>query len=218
MKKIILSFLFLFIFNIFCFASDDAAINNDKIPDVASVESINSDIEIKEAVKKSILREFGFYGGYAKGSLKEKGPYHVAQMGMRFGFDMNPLLSKIHLKPPYGELDFVVEPFINPIIDPNANVELGVALVFKYILPITKRFSVYAEASAGPMYFTQHTKEQSTQFNFIDQGGGGFYFFLKKDTALNVGYRRRHISNCSIKSPNSGINSDSYMIGISYFK
>ncbi|MEW5759053.1 MAG: acyloxyacyl hydrolase [Candidatus Omnitrophota bacterium] len=195
MKKIVLIIMFLFIFSSFSFSADD-----------------------QEESKKGILRELGVYGGYAKGHLDRQGPYHVAQMGLRFGFDMNPLLAKIHLKPPIGEFDFVIEPFINPIIDPRSNVELGAALMFKYMLPLSKRFSIYAEFGAAPSYYTLHTQEQSTQFNFIDQAGGGFYVFLKDGLALNAGYRRRHMSNASIKRPNSGINTDSYLLGLSYFK
>lgn len=201
MKRIILLLLFLLFFY-----------------SVSKAGEIDVVKEKKEEPKKGVLREIGCYGGYAKGFLKEKGSYNVAQMGFRFGFDMNPLLAKIYLKPPIGELDFVIEPFINTIIKPRSNAEMGVALVFKYMLPVTKKFTLYAEASAGPMYFTQHTLEQSTQFNFIDQGGGGFYFYVNDNVALNMGYRRRHISNCSIDHPNSGINSDSYLMGVSYLK
>ena len=79
---------------------------------------------------------------------------------------------------------------------------------------------MYMEGGVGLIYTTQHTYEQSTQFNFTSELGGGIYLFLNKNktTALTVGYRFRHFSNASIKHPNNGVDTHSITAGISFFK
>ncbi len=162
------------------------------------------------------LQEAGFFTGYIQGSLKNQDDLEAVATGMRFGFDLKPFVEKfgIHLK---GMLEILYEPFINTIIGPRDNVELGCAFLFRYSYPLTRKFYPYVEVGSGLYYMTLSAEEQSTQFNFIDQGGGGFSYFLRDDLALNVGYRFRHVSNCSIKQPNNGINANVYLAGMSYY-
>lgn len=162
------------------------------------------------------LKEAGFFTGYIQGSLKNQNDLEVVPTGMRFGFDLKPFVEKfgIHLE---GMLEILYEPFINTIISPHNNVELGCAFLFRYSYPLTRKFYPYIEVGSGLYYMSLSTYEQSTQFNFIDQGGGGFSYFLRDDLALNAGYRFRHVSNCSIKQPNNGINANVYLVGMSYY-
>lgn len=57
------------------------------------------------------------------------------------------------------------------------------------------------------------TREQETQFNFIDQAGAGLVFSLKASLDLELGYRFWHISNAGIRHPNSGINGHAVHVG-----
>jgi predicted porin len=63
---------------------------------------------------------------------------------------------------------------------------------------------------------TQHTREQSTQFNFTEQTGIGIHYFFRKNTAFTLQGRYRHLSNASIKHPNTGINTQFVIAGFSY--
>jgi predicted porin len=66
------------------------------------------------------------------------------------------------------------------------------------------------------VYMTNHTPEQSTQFNFISSGGFGAHYFFTKNTALTLEGRIRHLSNAGIKQPNHGINTYLALAGIAY--
>lgn len=158
------------------------------------------------------FKELGVFSGFHWGSLKEKQDYEVIPAMLHFGFDLRPLIkNKSDIL-----FEFIFEPFVNTVISPDYNAEIGNNFLLKFAFPLTKRIYPYIEGGLGLVYLTQHTREQSTQFNFTDQGGVGITYFLKKNLSLNVGYRFRHISNASIKSPNSGINSDSVILGISF--
>ena len=75
----------------------------------------------------------------------------------------------------------------------------------------------YVKFGAGPVYISQHTREQSTQFNFVDTAGVGFNWFYKENLAFSFEYRYRHLSNASIKHPNKGIDTNSFLVGMSFF-
>lgn len=192
---------------------DDNLIFSQRQQDVGACEE--NEPPDREGIGKW-LQEVGFFTGYIKGSLKNQDDLEVVPTGLRFGFDLKPFVEKfgIHLN---GMFEILYEPFINTIIGPHKNVELGCAFLYRYSYPLTSRFYPYIEAGSGIYYMTLSTKEQSTQFNFLNQGGGGFSYFLRDDLALNVGYRFRHVSNCSIKHPNDGINADVYLAGMSYY-
>jgi hypothetical protein len=158
------------------------------------------------------FKEFGIFSGYHWGKLKEQGHYEVIPAMLHLGFDMRPLFkNKSNIL-----LEFMLEPFINTVIGPNNNAEIGNNFLFKFGFPLSERLYPYIAGGCGLVYLTLHTREQSTQFNFTDQGEVGITYFLKKNLFASIGYRYRHISNASIKSPNSGINSNSVICGVSF--
>ncbi|MDP2924548.1 MAG: acyloxyacyl hydrolase [Candidatus Omnitrophota bacterium] len=131
-------------------------------------------------------------------------------------FDVKPLISKIGINTK-GRVDLILEPFIGAIIEPNNNVEVGSNFLMQYVFPLNNKFQPYVKGGLGVLYMSQHTREQATQYNFLSQGAAGIQFFIKDNVALNVEYRYRHLSNSSIKAPNSGINSDLYLCGVTFF-
>ena len=158
-------------------------------------------------------KELGFYTGYLTADLEGKGEYEVIPLIARLGFDLRPLF-KTEVN---AIIEFLLEPFINTVYNPDTNVETGCNFILKLGLPITKKLYPYFEGGVGMVHMTQHTNEQSTQFNFTQHLGGGITYFLKENLTFNLGYRYRHLSNASIKHPNSGIDSDSILCGISVF-
>ncbi len=158
------------------------------------------------------LKEFSFYTGRGIADIREKGDYEVVILGLRFGFDMNPLFRN-RIK---GLFTFNIEPFLSPVINPDNNLEFGCHFMLRYGYRWEK-FMPYVEAGTGFMYTTQHVREQGTQWNFSSQGGVGFYYFFKDDLALNIGYRYRHFSNLSVEEPNGGVDLNNVIVGISWF-
>ncbi|MCM8780064.1 MAG: acyloxyacyl hydrolase [Candidatus Omnitrophica bacterium] len=171
----------------------------------------------EEEPDKACLKEIGILTGYASGDLIAKDDYNLILTIARFGFDLNPFLNKFNIDS-RGLVEFILEPFANTVISPDSNVEAGCNFLFKYGFPLTQRIYPYIEGGLGVLFMTQHTLEQSTQYNFLPQAGAGITYFIKKDKlAVNLGYRYRHLSNASFKSPNKGINVNMALVGLSLF-
>lgn len=84
------------------------------------------------------------------------------------------------------------------------------------LVPENWKLQLYCRAGIGLLYMSQHTDEQSTQFNFNELGGPGIQYFFTKNFAANVEYRMRHVSNAGIDQPNHGINSHIVLGGVTY--
>jgi len=165
-----------------------------------------------QAEEGNYQKEFSILSGWMYGSLKNQDDYEMVPLYFQFGFDITP---SFHSKRLPGNLNFILEPFLNTVVSPNNNIEAGNDFMLRYSYPVIQRLHIYVEGGAGMMYASQHTSEQSTQFNFNEQAGGGIYFFFSKNKAVNLGYRYRHFSNCDIKSPNKGVDMDGFLAGIS---
>ncbi len=172
------------------------------------------------------LYEIGLNVGYGWSDLKEEfapgatefqGDYEYVPIFMDFGFKINSVLGLADHK---GTLQFLIEPFINPVLNPESGVEVGAGLMFKYSYPFWERVSPYIEAGAGPMYFGIDTYEQGeASFAFSDTGGAGLQIHLDDTKAINVGYRYRHISDAGVggEDTNGGINAQVVYAGVSFF-
>lgn len=157
------------------------------------------------------FKEFGVYSGFQRGSLKEKDDYELVPAMLHFGFDLRPFFKN---KSEFV-FEFLMEPFLNTVISPDYNIEIGNNFMLKFALPLNKRLYPYVEGGLGLAYLTQHTREQSTQFNFTNQAGLGITYLLRRNLALSLGYRFRHLSNASVARPNGGIDTDSVILGLS---
>jgi hypothetical protein len=163
------------------------------------------------------LRSFSVVSGYGVAPLdKNNSDYEVIPILPQFGFDINPLAEKLHIKPK-GVFEFVVEPVMNVIINPSTNAEVGCSFFLKYSRRITSRIAPYIEGGTGMIYASLSTHEQGTKYNFITQAGLGIQFFLNEHYALTGGYRFRHLSNADIDKQNKGIDHHFGLVGISYF-
>lgn len=165
-----------------------------------------ADLESSNSEGSSHTKEFSIFTGWGSGELKRQDDYNLIPLYFQFGFDIE--------KPFGGKLKFIFEPFLNTIVSPDSNIEIGNDFVLRYSYPILQKISLYIDFGLGMMFTSQHTYEQSTQFNFTDQGGGGISYALSKNKAINLGYRFRHFSNASIKEPNRGVEMDFILFGV----
>jgi len=211
LRKFILTIFVMFFVVNFSFA--DTKISN---ADTEKDKNLPKAASIEKSENTSYLKEVAFSSGYAQGKLADFKRYKLVPMSVRFGFDLDPFLAKFNFKPK-GITEIIWEPFINTVVEPNNNIETGLNWLLKYAYPLTERFYPYLAFGAGVVYLSQHTREQGTQFNFTEQLEGGLSYFVKKNVALNIGIGFRHLSNSSIKRPNSGINTKSVVGGVSFF-
>jgi len=158
--------------------------------------------------------EMGFITGFGSGSLPE-GSYQPVLLIGHFGVDLKRYFRE--LKNHRGTLSFFLEPQINPVVNPRTDFELGIGIGLQYMYPIMDKLSVYALGSVGPHYISVVTTKQANGFIFANSIGAGFYYYLTKDSAINVGYRFRHLSNANLADPNGGIDTNLGVIGYSVF-
>jgi len=174
------------------------------------------DMGLAQKEKPKCLEGVEFFTGFGWGKLRKKQDYHLTPFVVDFDFNLKPLTQKLNFNPKQL-LQFQIEPFISFVSQPDINVEIGTSFLLKVgILPQTAKFQPFILAGPGMVYMTQHTREQSTQFNFIEQAGIGMHYFFRKNIAFTLEGRFRHLSNSGIKHPNTGINTQFLLAGISY--
>ena len=169
-----------------------------------------------EEPKAKCLEAIELLTGFGWNKLHGKNNYNLFPVLVAFDFNLKPLAEKINCRP-RQLLQFQVEPFATFVSSPDNNMEAGSNFFLKMgLLPQTSKFQPYAKLGLGLIYLTQHTGEQSTQFNFTETAGLGLHYFLWKNIALTLEYRYRHLSNAAIKQPNHGINTQFGLAGLTY--
>jgi hypothetical protein len=160
------------------------------------------------------LSEAGIVGGFGFGKVSE-GHYEPILMAAHFGLDINRFLRipETHR----GQLTFFVEPRFTPVHEPAGDYELGLGLGIQYVYPVFRNLFFYAAVSSGPHFISVHTEQQARGFVIDSEAGSGFYIPLGRGSALNIGYRIRHLSNGGIRTPNTGINNHFLVVGYSMF-
>jgi len=161
-----------------------------------------------------IFSESAFITGFGSDSIPE-GDYQTVLLIWHLGINLDRVLPV--LKSHKGKLTFFLEPQFNPVVNPEEDYEFGVGLGFQYQYPIMEKMSLYALGSVGPHYISVVTDDQANGFVFADTVGAGLYFHLTERSAINVGYRFRHLSNADTVKPNTGIDSHFGLIGYSVF-
>jgi len=172
------------------------------------------DVQTEGRASNRFFTEMGFITGFGKGSIPE-GSYQPVFLIGHFGVDLKTYFAG--LKNHSETLSVFLEPQINPVVNPQTDFEFGVGIGLQYMHPIIGNLSVYALGSVGPHYISVVTSKQANGFIFADTIGAGFYYYLTKDSAINVGYRYRHMSNASFADRNGGIDTSSGIIGYSVF-
>lgn len=161
------------------------------------------------------LQSVEYLTGFGGGNLDRKGKYEHTPFLVNFNYNFKSSTKKKNLPP--GIFQFVLEPFVSYVLEPDPNMEVGTNFLFKVnILPKNEKFQPYAKAGTGIIYISQRTREQATQYNFNEIAGFGMSYFFNKDRAFTLEYRYRHISNAGLKDPNRGIDSTFVLCGISY--
>jgi len=166
--------------------------------------------------KPKCLEAIGFLSGFGWGKLRHVKNYKLIPFMVDFDFNLKTLTKKFNFNPS-SLLQFQIEPFVSFVSSPHKNAETGTSFLLKAgLLPQTSKIQPFILGGVGMVYMTEHTIEQSTQFNFIEQAGLGIHYFFRKNIALTVEGRFRHLSNAGMRTPNTGINTQFVLTGISF--
>jgi len=160
------------------------------------------------------LDEIAMGSGYAWGHMKfTEADFNAVPIFLRFGFDMNSIVG---MKGSKGTLQLALEPFINPVTEPESGVETGLNVFIRYLHPVAPSVKLVSEIGSGPMYLSIDSREQGDAgFNFLNQFGLGAQVAVSDNSAITLGYRFRHLSNAGASEPNRGINSNAVVLSYS---
>ena len=157
----------------------------------------------------------GLFAGYSRANLTDREEYERLPLTLRLSTNLDAVFPDFARGLP-GTMRFNVEPFFTQTLSPGNRQEVGVAFMLRWETGLwMERCRFFVEGGAGPIYMTQETVEQSTQFNFIDQAGAGIALSATAEWDIELAYRYWHISNAGLDHPNSGINGSTVYAGIS---
>jgi len=177
---------------------------------LSSVIFLSVGASFAEDEKPKCLESIEFLAGFSSGELvRGQRSYMMVPLSVAFGFNLKNLTKKIGFNP-RQLFQFQIEPFVGFITSPKNNLETGAIFWFKMgFVPDTWKFQPYGKLGVGIDYMTAHIRQQSTQFNFTEQGALGIHYYFTDTTALTLEGRIRHLSN-------HGFNSYTLITGISY--
>ena len=165
-------------------------------------------------VSNRLFTESSIITGFGTSDISE-GDYQPVLLIWHLNIDLKSFFTV--LEKHRGSLSFYLEPQINPVVNPESDIECGIGLGFKYMYPFADKFSIYIMGGIGPHYISVVTRDQANRFIFSDTAGAGLYYFITEDSAINLGYRFRHMSNAGFEYPNAGIETHFGTIGYSIF-
>ena len=133
-----------------------------------------------------------------------------------------PRLSYLFLDPfGSGLLRSAFEPglegWFQQYLSPHSATAQGLKVTGRYHFIGLGRFVPYLEGTAGAGGTSLRVPEIDSTFTFVLEAGAGLSFFVTDQLAVNAGYRFQHISNGHTSNPNRGFNSDSGVVGVSYY-
>ena len=110
-----------------------------------------------------------------------------------------------------------LEGWFQQYLSPHSATAEGLKLTGRYHLIGFGRFVPYLEGTAGAGGTSLKVPEIDSTFTFVLEAGAGLSYFVTDTVAINAGYRFQHISNGDTSKPNRGFNSDSGVVGISFY-
>ncbi len=146
---------------------------------------------------------------------------HRFLSGISF-LDFTPRLSYLPFQPfGSGWLRSALEPglegWFQYYLEPDTATAEGLKAALRYHLIGFGRIVPYLEATAGAGGTNLDVREIRSQFTVVLEAGAGVSYFVTPGVAVNLGYRFQHISNGNTSKPNRGFNSDSGVLGVSFF-
>ena len=120
--------------------------------------------------------------------------------------------------PVRGSLELLLEPTFMITTSPSTTFGEGASVLLRYNFVTGTRWVPFFDLGMGILHWNLRLPDfLETQFNFTVQGGPGLHYFATEHLAITGQVRLHHISNAGYDSPNNGINSTVYLLGVSYF-
>jgi hypothetical protein len=116
-----------------------------------------------------------------------------------------------------GNLEVLGEVFAGAQVHPSDRYVFGLVPALRYNLATGTRWVPFLEGGTGLSYTNIREPDLSTRFQFLSHGGAGVHCFVSHNKALLFRYFWLHLSNAGIEEPNKGVNTQMFMLGLSWF-
>ncbi len=116
-----------------------------------------------------------------------------------------------------GALETGLQGWFQYYFEPHTATAEGLKLALRYHVLGFGPLVPYIEATGGAAGTNLKVKEIRSTFTFVLEAGAGVSYFVTPEMAISAGYRFQHISNGGTSTPNRGFNSDSGVVGLTYY-
>lgn len=134
---------------------------------------------------------------------------------LRFGYVLTDLLAEERWY--QGHFELLGEVFGGKQFLPNPGYMVGFAPLLRYDFVPGGRWVPFIDLGAGVTGTNIRDGDLSKTFEFNLQLGLGTHYFLSDNLALTMEYRYIHLSDGGISSPNRGVNTSSFLFGVTWF-
>lgn len=141
--------------------------------------------------------------------------HDMALAKIHYGWIFSDVLGEDHFY--RGNWEMLGEGFGGAQFHPRTAYVTGASLIFRYDFATGTRWIPFADVGAGVSATDIGRPDLSTIFEFNVQGGAGVNYFWRDNSAITFQYRYFHLSNAGIKSPNAGVNTSMFYLGMSWF-
>ena len=140
---------------------------------------------------------------------------HFAPLLPQIGYTLTDVHGPYPVR---GSLELILEPTFLVTTSPSTTFGEGASFLFRYNFVTGTRWVPFFDLGMGILHWNLRLPTiLGTQFNFMLQTGPGLHYFATDHLAITGQVRLHHISNGGIDSPNIGVNSTVYLLGVSYF-
>lgn len=183
--------------------------------------------QIETEKKPTFSPEEGFQSGtWHLGVKSGYGDSHKIFAGRESGVNFAPLFFQIGYTvtdvhgpfPVRGSLEVIFEPTFMFISEPTKTFGEGASILLRYNFVTGTRWVPFFEAGIGILHWNLHIpRDLNSQVNYTIMSGPGVNYFVNDNLAITGQVGLHHISNGGRKSPNVGVNSSMYLLGVSYY-
>jgi hypothetical protein len=182
---------------------------------------------VEKREKPTLRPEEGFQSGtWHLGVKSGYGDSHKIFAGRESGVNFAPLFFQIGYTvtdvhgpfPVRGSLEVIFEPTFMFISEPAKTFGEGASILLRYNFVTGTRWVPFFEAGIGILHWNLHIpRDLNSQLNYTILSGPGVNYFLTDKLAITGQVGLHHVSNGGRKSPNVGVNSSMYLLGVEYY-
>jgi len=165
---------------------------------------------------KDVTVEAGAAAGMAR--LGSHQAHDLALLSASYGHMLGGVVGQEHWY--RGNFEGQIELFGGMQYRPSVDTDgwlVGLTPHLRYNFATGTRWVPFMDAGAGVTAMGIGPPDVSGTFEFNLQASAGVHWFLRDDVALTSDVRYTHYSCAGIHAPNSGINTVSFMVGVTWF-